>query len=372
MSGVPGQVYLVTGGCGFLGRHLVKMLVERREGISEIRVFDLHLAGELETLSTDTVTVTLIQGDITDLPPVLRASEGVDSILHLASVIDFSGAIADSIIMAVNVQGTCHVIEACLHHGIQYLVYTSSMEVVGPNPKGQSFYRGDEETSYNTCHKAAYSRSKAIAERLVIEANGKQVAGGRTLYTCALRPMGIYGEGLGLLTTMLREASRLGGRLPRLAPATVQHGHVYVGNVVWMHVLAARALQETPEKLGGQVYYCYDGSPDKSHLDFKMEFLAPCGVRLIARGRRLLPAFLVYLLACLFELLRFALRPFCAFAPFLNRTTLAVASTTFTVRTDKAARHFGYRPLFSWEESKARTVRWLQGVQQQATRRGRF
>ena len=40
-----------------------------------------------------------------------------------------------------------------------------------------------------------------------------------------------------------------------------------------------------------------------------------------------------------------------------------MANTTFTVSTDKARRHFGYEPLFSWEESRTRTIRWVQTVE---------
>ena len=51
------------------------------------------------------------------------------------------------------------------------------------------------------------------------------------------------------------------------------------------------------------------------------------------------------------------------YAPLLNPYTLAVANTTFTVSTDKARRHFGYEPLFSWEDSRSRTIRWVRAVE---------
>lgn len=43
-------VYLVTGGCGFLGEHVVRMLLQREPRLSELRVFDLHLGPWLEEL----------------------------------------------------------------------------------------------------------------------------------------------------------------------------------------------------------------------------------------------------------------------------------------------------------------------------------
>lgn len=48
----PGLVYLITGGCGFLGRHLVRILLEKEDGVVEIRVFDKHVDSSLNELST--------------------------------------------------------------------------------------------------------------------------------------------------------------------------------------------------------------------------------------------------------------------------------------------------------------------------------
>lgn len=129
-----------------------------------------------------------------------------------------------------------------------------------------------------------------------------------------------------------------------------------------MHVLVARELQQRAALMGGQVYFCYDQSPYKSYEDFNMEFLGPCGLRLV-ETRPLVPYWLLMLLAALNALLQWLLRPLLLYAPLLNPYTLAVANTAFTVNTDKARRHFGYEPLFSWEDSRTRTIRWVQAME---------
>ena len=61
----------------------------------------------------------------------------------------------------------------------------------------------------------------------------------------------------------------------------MEHGRIYVGNVTCTHVLVAPELEEEAALLGGQAYFCYDKSLYKSYEDFNMEFLGPCGLRLI-------------------------------------------------------------------------------------------
>ncbi|XP_075420907.1 3 beta-hydroxysteroid dehydrogenase type 7 [Tenrec ecaudatus] len=352
-------VYLVTGGCGFLGEHLVQMLLRREPRLRELRVFDLHLSPWLKELDAGSVQVTAIQGDVTQAHEVEAAVAGAHVVIHTAGLVDVFGRASAETIHNVNVEGTRNVIEACVRGGTRFLVYTSSMEVVGPNTKGHPFYRGNEDTPYEAVHSHPYPCSKALAERLVLEANGREVRGGLPLVTCALRPTGIYGEGHQIMRDFYRQGLRLGSRLFRAIPASVEHGRVYVGNVAWMHVLAARELERREGLMGGQVYFCYDSSPHKSYEDFNMEFLGPCGLRLVGT-RPLVPSWLLVLLATLNALLQWLLRPLLFYAPLLNPYTLAVARTTFTVSTTKAQRHFGYEPLFSWEESRRRTIRWVQ------------
>lgn len=112
-----------------------------------------------------------------------------------------------------DVQGTQDVIEACIWTGTQFLVYTSSMEVVEPNMKGHPFYRGNEDNPYEAVHRHPYTCSKALAEQLVMEANGRKVNGGLPMVTCALRPIGIYGKGHQIMRDVYNQGLCFGGWL---------------------------------------------------------------------------------------------------------------------------------------------------------------
>ncbi|XP_065820747.1 3 beta-hydroxysteroid dehydrogenase type 7 isoform X2 [Labrus bergylta] len=256
--------------------------------------------------------------------------------------------------LTLSVLGTENVINACVECGIQSLLYTSSMEVVGPNVKGDHFVRGNEDTPYNVYHTMPYPKTKAKAEKIVLEANGTKVKGGKCLNTCSLRPTGIYGEGHELIKDFYKQGVQRGGLIIGGVPDETEHGRVYAGNVAWMHVLAARALRERPQAVGGEAFFCYDDSPYKSYEDFNMLFLSAFNFRRVR-----MPLMLLWFLAVFNDMLRWILSPFTNYTPLLNGYTFAVASTSFTVSTNKALRHFEYRPLFDWDQCRAHTQKWV-------------
>ncbi|XP_058493133.1 3 beta-hydroxysteroid dehydrogenase type 7 [Solea solea] len=349
-----GAVYLITGGCGFLGKHMLRILLEKEDDVDEIRVFDKHVDTTVNGQSTERTKVVVIQGDITDYDNVLEASRGADVVIHMASLVDVWHRVPETLIHSVNVTGTEHVIKACVECGIQNLVYTSSMEVIGPNVNRDHFIRGNEDTPYLVKHNMAYPKSKALAEKIVLEANGKMVKGGQCLYTCSLRPTGIYGEGHELFREFYKQAAENRGLVFNGVPASTEHGRVYAGNVAWMHVLAARALRERPQTVGGEAFFCYDDSPYKSYVDFNMQFLSAFNFRAVR-----IPFVVIWFLAMVNDLLRWIMSPFYNYTPLLNSYTFSVVSTSFTVGTDKALRYFQYRPLYDWDQCQARTQKWV-------------
>ncbi|XP_078613545.1 3 beta-hydroxysteroid dehydrogenase type 7-like isoform X1 [Branchiostoma floridae x Branchiostoma japonicum] len=192
----PGLTYVVTGGCGFLGSRIVDMLADREKNISEIRVVDTNLRSRPSTADRAGVEVSLIHGDVTDMAQMTEACAGADVIIHTASLIDVLGLVSDATLWHVNVKGTENLLRCCVNEDIPSFVYTSSMEVVGPNRRGDPLVYGDESTPYDSsCLALPYGRTKAAAEAMVLQWNGLKTNGGKTLHTCSLRPGGIYGDG---------------------------------------------------------------------------------------------------------------------------------------------------------------------------------
>jgi len=115
---------LVTGANGHIGCHVVKQL---QDDGHEVRAFVRPNSDRrgLEGLSPE-----LAEGDIRDANAVSKAATGVDAIIHMAAVYKTMGADADSIVEPA-IQGAKAVFNAAREHGIQRVVYTSSVASVG-------------------------------------------------------------------------------------------------------------------------------------------------------------------------------------------------------------------------------------------------
>jgi sterol-4alpha-carboxylate 3-dehydrogenase (decarboxylating) len=138
----------------------------------------------------------------------------------------------------VNVIGTQTVIDACLSHNVPKLVYTSSAGVVYNGT--QNLVDVDERMAIPTVPLDAYNETKAQAEKLVLEANGK----GGFLKTCALRPAGIFGEGDRQLLMGLKQVMENGQTKFQIGDNENLFDWTYVGNVAHAHLLASDRLEK--------------------------------------------------------------------------------------------------------------------------------
>ncbi|XP_019644060.1 PREDICTED: 3 beta-hydroxysteroid dehydrogenase type 7-like [Branchiostoma belcheri] len=346
--------YVITGGCGFLGSHLVRMLVERKEHIRELRVVDKKVRDfpTLDDKSKDKLRV--YEADIRSRERMLAICSGADVIIHAASLIDFpDGTYTQEELWDVNVRGTENLLNCCLETNVRCFVYTSSVDAFGPNWRGDPLEDGDEESPYDRSRlSSAYGTSKMAAERLVQEMKGRTTKNGGKLHTCALRPPHIYGEGSTLDLSFIEVAKR-GARISK---PDVKARQVYVGNVALAHLLAAEKLASPDGIAYDPVYNIHDDTPITNYQEF-FEYLSP-DVKI--QERMVLPLWLLFFIARVFASVRFLLKPFCNFVPPVSRNVLLNCNTTFYLNCAKARRDLGYSPLYTWEQSRQRTVDWIE------------
>ncbi|KAF0886613.1 3 beta-hydroxysteroid dehydrogenase/Delta 5--_4-isomerase [Crocuta crocuta] len=360
---MAGWSCLVTGAGGFLGHRIIRLLLEEKE-LQEIRaldkVFRPELREEFSKLQSK-IKLTMLEGDILDEQCLKRACQGTSVVIHTASVIDIIGVINRETIMNVNLKGTQLLLEACAQASVPIFIYTSTVEVAGPNSYSEIIQNGHEDEHLESRWTTSYPYSKKLAEKAVLAANGWALKNGGTLHTCALRPMYIYGEGSAFLYGHVYKALKNNGILKQSSKFSVANP-VYVGNVAWAHILALRALQD-PKKassIGGQFYYISDDTPHQSYDNLNYNLSKEWGLAL--ESRMSLPLCLKYWLAFLLEIVSFLLSPIYKYEPPFNRHIVTLLNSVFTFSYKKAQRDLGYEPLFSWEEAKQKTAEWIGSI----------
>jgi len=126
-------MYLVTGGAGFIGSHVVDALVRRGE---RVRVLDNFSTGDIAYLAGVRARIDLIEGDLRDMAAVRQAVEGVHFILHQAALRSVTRSVDDPLSSdAVNTHGTLQLLVAARDAGtVRRVVYASSSSVYGDSP----------------------------------------------------------------------------------------------------------------------------------------------------------------------------------------------------------------------------------------------
>ena len=153
---------LVTGGGGFLGTGVVAGLAAAGHEVT---------SGDLRVPGPDTAGaapgVRHVALDVTDAAAVSRAVAGQDVVVHLASVVDPDGMGREAA-YRVDVDGSRHVLDACVEHGVRRLVVSSSGAAYGYHPDNPVPITEQQPVRGTTAF--AYSHHKALVEHLLAEA----------------------------------------------------------------------------------------------------------------------------------------------------------------------------------------------------------
>ncbi|KAI0482790.1 3-beta hydroxysteroid dehydrogenase/isomerase [Xylariaceae sp. FL0804] len=351
---------LVVGGCGFLGHHVVNLLL-RDWTAAAVAVVDLRCERNRRPAGDG---VEYVEADITDADGLLRifARLRPDVVIHTASpAVQGAGTVQNDLFFKVNVDGTRAIIAACQQSGVKALVYTSSASIISDNKtdlinanEDYPVIRGKLQTEY-------YSETKAHAEQLVLEANRAEPS--KALLTTALRPSGIFGEGDVQLVYHAVNVHREGKDKFQVGANENLFEFTYVENAAHAHLLAARALLATHaaaptvpldyERVDGEAFLVTNGTP-VYFWDMMRAIWAAAGSDKGTEHVWVLSRDLGLALGLASELF---FRLVGGTATF-NRQRIVYSSMTRYFDITKARRRLHYEPLVGLSDAVRRTVAW--------------
>jgi 2-alkyl-3-oxoalkanoate reductase len=318
---------LVTGGGGFLGGAVVRLLQHRGDAVRSLTRSAYPWLDELG--------VEQSLGDLADPEAVERAVAGCDIVFHAAAKAGVWGRYADY--FSTNVTGTENVIAACKKHGIRKLVYTSTPSVVHG---GGDIENGNESLPYSRHFDAYYPATKATAEKAVLAANGPEFA------SVALRPHLIWGPSDPHLIPRLLTRARI-GKLRRIGSRPIKVDATYIDNVADAHILAGDKLA-VGSPVAGKVYFISNDEPVElwSFID---RILAAAGLppltRTVSAWKARLAGRVLEWMYWLFRL---------PGEPPMTRFVANQMSTAHWYDISAAKRDLGYEPKISIEEGLIR------------------
>jgi nucleoside-diphosphate-sugar epimerase len=327
---------LVTGGGGFLGRAITEQLLNRGDTVT---ILSRSRYPEVEALGAKGVQCDLSAPD----ESLARVLADIDVVFHVASKTGVWGP--RETFFRSNVEGTRNLVAAAKAAGIRRFVYTSSPSATfdGGDAEGKT----EAEAPYPAHFEAPYPESKAVAEKLVLDANSDDFA------TTALRPHLIWGpRDPHILPRLITRHKQ--GRLMRIGDGRNKVGITFIDNAAVAHVQAADAL-EPGAAHAGKPYFITDLEP-VTLWPWINGFLTGVGLPPI---RRSVSAGFAKLAGGVLEWVwRTFNRPG---EPPMTRFVAAEMATSHWYDLTAARTDFGYTPLVGPEEGLERAISWAKG-----------
>ena len=220
---LSGQRFLVTGGAGFIGSHVVRQLLQKGA-----RVRILETPGKGQALRDE--GAELIEGDLRRPDDVRRAVEGMDGVFHMAVLPLNPSTENPRLCLEVNVDGSFNVFEAAQQLGVNKVVFSSASSVYGDTLEVM-----DEQ--HPLMARTVYGASKIAGEALL-----RAIASSFNLDYVTLRYMNVYGPhmGFGLVHSVLTRIAS--GQPPSInGDGSQSFDFVYVSDVAGATVRAMEA-----------------------------------------------------------------------------------------------------------------------------------
>ena len=311
------KLYLITGGTGHLGRHVIRLLLKD----TDASVRTLTLPGDQTPLPDCVQRVTGDVCNIASLQPFMN-TDGYDDVtlLHLAAFITIKSK-ANPTVWRVNVEGTRNIMSLALQKGVGRVVYVSSVHAIPEKPM-QDVITEMAEFSPESVH-GQYAKSKAAAADIVLQF-AKQ-----GLNVSIVHPSGIIGPGDTLKSNHLTRtvAAMASGRIP----VSIAGGYDFVDVRD-----VARGILQCEEK--GKAGECYILSGHYSTVSDLMRVISGVTGRKFLRLH--IPKFLIKTVAIFSEMFAITFRR----KPLLTPYSVSTLHSNALFSNKKAKRELGYKP----------------------------
>ena len=323
---------LVTGGAGFLGKAIVQRLLAQGH---EVKSLCRGHYPELEAMG-----VEVFRGDLADPEVVLQAAQGCDRVYHVAAKAGVWGSYND--FYKPNVLGTQNILDACKQHGITKLIYTSTPSVIHAGGDVEGI---DESEPYPEHFETHYPATKAMAEKLVLEANGP------ALQTVALRPHLIWGPDDNHLVPRIVDRGQR-GKLKLVGGGLKLIDSVYIDNAADAHILAGDKLGPDAA-CAGKAYFITQDAPIPSH-ELINGILNAAGLGPVKKSVHPSMAYGVgAMLEGIYNLFRIQSEP------LMTRFVAKQLATAHWYDITAAKRDLGYHPAVDTDEGLKRLSAWF-------------
>ncbi|KAH7124180.1 hydroxysteroid dehydrogenase [Dendryphion nanum] len=345
---------LVLGGCGGLGHHIIKQLLDTNKA-SDVTAFDIRVD------VNRVLGAKYIKGSIASEDDVRSVLDTVKPkvIMHTVSPTLMGQKNTQKLYENVNVGGTKILLD-CIAEAdyVKALIYTSSSSIIHNNitdlieatEEGRLFY-WPEQTEY-------YSHTKAMAEDLIQGANRHN-----GLLTTRLRGSLLFGEGDATATPQMVANAKTGRTRFQIGDGTNLFDFTYIGNTAHAHILAAEALlresvgladRDSPLKVNGEAFFITNDD-HWPFWDFVRAMAAEAGHPVPKDKVTVVPSSVYYAFAVVAEWAVWAFS-LGSKESHVNRRMAKYLTMTRTFNISKAKERLGYRPQVSMQEGIKRAV----------------
>ncbi|KAF2019867.1 NAD(P)-binding protein [Aaosphaeria arxii CBS 175.79] len=340
-STIAATRYIITGGSGFLGNKIVeKLLIDPSANVTILSRNPKQTRDRVSYFAADISSDAEVRSIFNEIKP--------HAVIHTASPLHNDTADAH---YQTNVEGTNVLLKAALSTPETVaFVYTSSESAVKPSQEPLTEDKAELYVDADWHH--PYGKTKAMAEGLVLKANGDH------LKTAVIRLPGLYGEGDTVFVPHLMESIHKNEHKTQVGNNTKMFEFVYVDKAAEAHILATQALLDPVrgEGVAGEAFFISDGKP-QPFFDFARKCYAAAGSPVEADEVSVVPLVVAQAMASTgewaYKVLTFGSR-----TPHTRRDDVDHLDQGTCWSIEKAKQRLGYEPVADQDEAIRKTMEW--------------